>query len=99
MEQRKKRAKSTADWTTLKGKFFHTLDKDGYVQYQGQIIDLVGEDIAIVLYFECLVGTPTYHKAVWVSDIVDKGWVLYNTDEAMREAYDIHLEKPRPPEK
>jgi hypothetical protein len=83
----------------LTRKFFHTFDKDGYVECQGEIIDLVGEDIAIVLYFEWIIGTPTYHKAVWVSDIVDGGWALYDTAEAMREAFDIHLVKIRPPEK
>ena len=99
MEQKKKRAGSTADWTTLKGKFFHTFDEDSYVRNQGQIIDLVGEDIAIVLYYDWILGTPTYHKAVWVSDIVDEGWALYSTNESWREAYDIHLVKSRPIEK
>jgi hypothetical protein len=99
MEQRKKRARSNVDWATLKGKFFHTFDKDGYAQYQGQIVDLLGDDIAIVLYFEWSTGSPTHHKAVWVSDIVDEGWALYNTDVACRGAYGTHLAKTRPPEK
>ena len=99
MAQRKKRASSTVDWATLKGKFFHTFDEDGYVQYQGQIVDLVGDDIAIVLYLSWPAGSPTYHKAVWVSDIVDEGWALYNTDVAWREACEIHLVKTRPTEK
>ena len=103
MEQKQKQAKtrtsSTADWTKLKGKYFHTFDQDGYVEYQGQIIDLVGEDIAIVLHFEWLTGSPTTHKAVWVSDIVDQGWALYNTDKAWVEAFEIHLVKTRPIEK
>ena len=99
MEQRKKRSRSTVDWATLKGKFFHTFDEDGCVQYQGQIVDLIGEDIAMVLYFERTAGSPTYHKAVWVSDIIDWGWALYNTAAAWREACDIGLVKSRPKEK
>lgn len=99
MAQRKKRVSSTVDWATLKGKFFHTFDEEGYVQYQGQIVELVGQDIAIVLYFDRLTGSPTYHKAVWVSDIIDGGWALYNTDVAWREAYETHLVKTKPPEK
>ena len=99
MEQRKKRARSTVDWATLKGKFFHTFDEEGYVQYQGQIVDLIEEDIAIVLYFEWATGNPTYHKAVWVSDIIDGRWALYNTTAAWREAYGIGLVKSRPKEK
>ena len=96
MAQRKKRVSSTVDWATLKGKFFHTFDEDGYVEYQGKIVDLIGEDIAIALYFEWATGTPTYHKAVWVSDIIDGGWALYNTTTAWREAYGIGLVKSRP---
>lgn len=96
MAQRKKRASSTVDWATLKGKFFHTFDEDGYVEYQGQIVDLVGDDIAMVLYFDRTGGSPTYHKAVWVTDIVDEGWALYNTAAAWREACESHLVKTRP---
>lgn len=99
MAQRKKGASSTVGWTTLKGKFFHTFDEDGYVRYHGRIVELVGEDIAMVLYFDRHTGSPTYHKAVWVSDIVDEGWALYNTDVAWREAYETHLVKARPAEK
>lgn len=99
MAQKRKRGSSTVDWTTLKGKFFHTFDEDGYVQYQGKIVELVGEDIAIVLYFGRPSGSPTYHKAVWVSDIIDERWALYNTDVAWREAYENHLVKTRPAEK
>jgi hypothetical protein len=91
-----KTSKIKPDWTTLKGKFFHTFDQEGFVQDQGQIIDLVGEDIAIVLYFEVYVGTPTSHKAVWVSDIVDEGWILYDSEEAMQEAYDLEFVKVKP---
>jgi hypothetical protein len=96
MTEVKKTTARRPDWSTLKGKFFHSFDNEGYVTNQGQIVDLVGEDIAIVLYFEWFTGSPTIHKAVWVSDIVDNGWAIYGTDEAMREAYDIHLVKTRP---
>jgi hypothetical protein len=99
MAQKKKRVSSAVDWTTLRGKFFHTFDEDGCAEYQGKIVDLIGEDIAIVLYFEWATGSPTYHKAVWVSDIIDGGWALYNTATAWREAYETHLVKTRPPEK
>jgi|GEM_PF-2564493 len=99
MAQRKKGVSSTVGWTTLKGKFFHTFDEDGCVQCQGKIVELVGEDIAIVLYFDRTGGSPTYHKAVWVTDIVDERWALYNTDVAWREAYENHLVKTRPKEK
>ena len=99
MAQKKRRTSSTVDWATLKGKFFHTFDESGYVQYQGQIVDLVEDDIAMVLYFERTAGSPTYHKAVWVTDIIDERWALYNTGAAWREACDTGLVKSRPKEK
>lgn len=99
MAQRKKEAGSTVGWATLKGKFFHTFDEDGYVRCHGRIVELVGEEIAIVLYFDQRTGSPTYHRAVWVGDIIDEGWALYNTDVAWREACENHLVKTRPPEK
>ena len=100
MEKKKQTATKTtetkpADWSTLKGKFFHAFDEEGYVKYQGQIIDLVGEEIVIILLFEWFTGSPTLHKAMWISDIVDDGWALYNSDEEMREAYDIKLVKTK----
>ena len=95
MEKRKKSATKpskikAADWTTLKGKFFHTFDQDGFVKDQGQVIDLIGEDIAIVLYFEVYVGTPTSHKIMdlwrsteryefdWTHCTPKKGWKQYD---------------------
>ena len=104
MVQRKKQTikvtqPKAADWSTLKGKFFHNFDEDGYVKNQGEIVDLVEGDIAIVQLFSCVMGEPTYHKAFWVEDIVDGGWALYSTAEEMRETYEIGLVKPRPIEK
>lgn len=98
MAQRKEQTRTT-DWTTLKGKFFHNFDKGGNVKNQGEIVELVGEDIAIVRLFSWVVGEPTYHKAFWVKDIVDGGWILYSTDEEMREAHETGLVKSRPIEK
>jgi len=85
-----------ANWSTLKGKFFHNFDEGGYVMNQGEIVDLVGEDIAIVQLFSLVMGEPTYQKAFWVEDIVDGRWALYSTAEEMREVYEIGLLKPRP---
>jgi len=35
-------------------------------------------------------------KQVWVSDIVDEGWILYDSEEAMQEAYDLEFVKVKP---
>jgi hypothetical protein len=36
---------------------------------------------------------------VWVSDIVDEGWMLYDSEEAMQTAYDLEFVKVKPSEK
>lgn len=72
----------------LKGKFFHDFDEEGYVRHQGHIIDFVNDDIAIVQYFEWVIGEPSQTKMVWLRDIVDGGWALYTSAEAMRDAYE-----------
>ena len=96
MAERQKGADKAVDWSTLRGKFVHAFDDEGFVQNQGFIIDLVGEEIAVVQYFEWITGSPSSVKAVWVSDIVDQGWALYGSGEAMRDAYDHHLARRRP---
>ena len=74
--------------TKLKGKFFHDFDKEGYVRHQGQIIDFVKEDIAIVQYFDWVIGAPSTTKTVWLREIVEGGWALYSSVEEMRDAYE-----------
>jgi len=66
------------------------------MDYAGGVGSFSRDDIAIVLHFERTAGSPTYHKAVWVTDIVDGGWALYNTATAWREAYETQLVKTRP---
>ena len=97
MAQRRKRAvEANSSWTTFKGKFFHDFDEEGFVCHQGRILDLIGNEIAIVQYFEWVVGTPSTIRVVWVKDIVDGGWALYSSDEYMRDAYEHFLVRRRP---
>lgn len=98
VEKKRAVAKTTmkaADWTTLKGKFFHDFDDDEFVQHQGRIIELIGNDIAIIQYFEWFTGHTSKTQAVWLEDIVNGEWALYASDELMRDAYDNHLVKSR----
>lgn len=96
MAQTQKKNAESADWSTLKGKYFHAFDSDGYVRQQGVIIDLLNESTAIIQYFEWISGSPWEIKAVWVSKIVDDGWALYESSQTMREAYGYGLVKIKP---
>ena len=93
--KRQKPSTPPGDWSTLKDKWFHTFNEEGYVQYQGQIIELVNQEIAMVQLYEWAVGAPRYRKAVWVRDIVDNGWALYASDEALRESYELGFVKSK----
>ena len=82
--------------TKLKGKFFHSFDKEGYVTHQGHIIDFVNDDIAVIQYFDWIIGEPSQTKMVWLRDIVEGGWALYSSAEEMRDAYDYGHVKHKP---
>ena len=86
------------DWSTLKGKYFHSFDNDGFVRYQGVIIDHVGAEIIIVQRFEWMAGSPWERKAVWLSEIVNGNWELYGSVESMHEAYEYKYVKRKPSE-
>lgn len=96
MAQKRKETPRISDWTTLKGKFFHDFDDEGYVQHQGHIVDFINQEIAIVQYADWVMGQPSTVRAVWLRDIVDRGWALYSSVEAMRDAYDSGLVRRRP---
>ncbi len=80
----------------LKGKFFHDFDEEGYVNHQGQIVDFLNDETAIIQYFEWVLGEPSQTKMVWLRDIVEGGWALYPSAEAMRDAYEYgHVKRRR----
>lgn len=78
-------------WEYLEGKFFHTLNEKGGVERQGQFIAVLNNEAAVIQYFDWFVGGESWgHRVEWINRIVNDGIVLYDTDEAMRDAYDNH---------
>ena len=75
----------------LVGKFFHSFDSDGYVQKQGFIEGVLNEDVLVVKYIEWLVGVGTTTQLVWLREIVDGKWHLYDDDEEMRDSFEHGL--------
>ncbi len=69
-------------WNTFKDKYFHICDEEGYVKREGSILELIGENIAVVQYFDWVVETYSI-KAIWVKEIVDNKWCLYDSVESM----------------
>ena len=81
--------------TNLIGKFFHNFDDDGFVRNQGVIKAFVNEDIVLVDYFEWAMGSVSSTNLVWLKEIVDGKWSLYDSAEDMSSAYEHGLVKSR----
>lgn len=82
-------------WDSVEGKFFHSFDDEGYVKHQGQILRQSNDEIVVVAFFERLTGSRNGTKLVWLREIVDGSWALYETVEEMRDAYEHGLVKTR----
>lgn len=82
---------SKTEWNALVGKFFHTMCSQGFVQQQGQIIGSLGQGYYVVRHFGWLGGFETTRSVVHVSDIRKGKWVLYESDESMREHYEFSI--------
>ena len=80
----------------LKGKFFHTFDKEGYVRQQGQIIDLVNDDTVLIQLYDWILGQSSNKKIVSLKNMAKSGWALYDSNEDMLYAFKYGLVKKRP---
>ena len=78
----------TVDWSTLEGKWFHTLCSGGRVQQQGQVIGSLGHGFYVVRFFGWIVGDETKRQVVHVSDMRKGRWALYESDDQMRDSYE-----------
>ena len=58
-------------------------------------MEVVSNEAVVVRHFEWLVGSqrPSGTWIVWLREIVDKHWVIYDSTEDMREAYDNYWSK------
>ena len=66
----------------LVGMFLHTIEDDGAIHYQGQII-AVDNEVVLVQLFSWLSGDPTNVEPVPKSIIYSKKCRLYGTNELM----------------
>jgi hypothetical protein len=72
--------------------WFHTLNADGEINYQGQILGIDG-DLVLAQLYEWIVGAPScvkpLAKAVFYSDACR----LYSTNEDMNDAYEHYAKR------
>jgi len=71
--------------TMVRDKWFHTY-KDTEIAWQGHVLDYLPPRLVLVQLFSWLDGQPTCQKLLEVTD----DWSFYDTQEDMRDAWDLH---------
>lgn len=77
-------------WSSLVGKFFHTLDAEtNKVQWQGRILSEPKPGYYMIQLFEWITGSPSFTgtRLVSLDDLTKGGFVFYLTQEEMVESY------------
>jgi hypothetical protein len=73
----------------LVGKWFHSFDAEGYVEWQGHVVSVVGDGIFLVQLYEWIAGMPGDQKVVPLAHMAQ--WTFYEDAEDMQRAYtDFH---------
>lgn len=70
----------------LIGKFFHSLDKEGKVEWQGMVISNPEPGWYLLQLFEWAMGEPNLQKLVRIEDM--KNWLIYQDEKMMEFSYD-----------
>ncbi len=81
-----------SDANILIGKYFHSFTNDGGFKWQGKIVGQINNGAYVVQLFEWFLGQDSVKTIVKIDDMYD--WVIYETDEDMREAYSSKQAKP-----
>ena len=76
-------AKNTEPVLTLVGCYFHTLDDDGCVQYQGRVRGNIGDGFFLIEYFEWFTGQPSKMELRHISEMKAGRWQFYEDSERM----------------
>jgi hypothetical protein len=66
--------------------FFHSLDKDGVVNWQGHIIGNPEPGWYLVEIFEWLCGEPYVRRLVHIDEM--RTWLFYDSAGSMRVSYE-----------
>jgi hypothetical protein len=72
--------------------WFHSLDKKGHVEWQGQILSRPEPGVYLVQLYEWIVGSPSNQQLVKFGDM--KNWLFYENAEAMNYSYQYGIARP-----
>ena len=80
------------DDKSIEGKFFHSFNKDGEVEWQGYVMAEQAPGYYLVQLFEWFAGTPSTQKVVHIGSMAD--WEFYGTGDEMNDAYERRTGRP-----
>ena len=69
----------------LVGKFFHSVEADGKIKWQGCILDMPAPGEYLVQLFEWLSGHPSIQRLASISQM--ENWLFYDDADEMISAY------------
>jgi hypothetical protein len=76
-------------WNHLVGAWFHLLDGEGKINKQGQIVGCPALGYYVVQFYEWIVGSLGWGAhLVTLEQMHRDDWLLYATNEEMRDAYE-----------
>jgi hypothetical protein len=79
------------DWTTLKGKYFHTFDEKLRISHQGLVLGYLNPDTIIVEYLGWQINELNTVHAHFLKDVVQGHWAFYPTEKEMKEAFTRYI--------
>lgn len=68
------------------GTFFHSLDEQKHIEWQGRVVGSPEPGLYLVQLFEWGMGDPSVQQIVGIHDMRD--WLFYATAEEMKQSYD-----------
>ena len=70
----------------LQGQFFHSVNQDGVVEWQGEIIGNPEPGWYLVQLFEWVCGEPNVRRFVRIDEM--RTWLFYESADSMRFSYE-----------
>lgn len=70
------------------GRFFHILDANGRIKYQGRILRRRRGGWFVCEFFDFMLGEPSNEEEVHQEVMREGNWVFYDFSFQMRRAYD-----------
>jgi len=79
----------------LVGQFFHSLNEQGEVTWQGYVVSNPEPGWYLLQLFEWFTGSPSVRRIMRIEDMA--AWLFYPNEEAMQFAYEHGAARDRGP--